>query len=467
MRKGDFGSGRGPVRMLLGMVAIVGMIGTAGVAASAQPVPPILGRGPITVQAGAGADAGAMVQTARQRGQIRVIVGLADPAVPEGQLSVAAIGAQRARLASAQTAVAAGLRQSAVTRFESIPFMVVDTDAGGLESLLADSRVATVQEDVAVPLALTQSVPLIKADQAAARGFGGKGQVVAILDTGVAKNHPMLKGKVVAEACYSTTNKKEAATSLCPGGVQSSTAAGSGKNCTIFDCEHGTHVASIAAGNASSLKGVARDAKIISIQIYSNIGGSPGAYFSDIIAGLERVYQLRKKYKIASANLSLGSSELYSSACDGKLPAVKAIIDNLRSARIATVIASGNSYADNGISAPACISSAIAVGSTTKKDKVSDFSNHSKLVDLMAPGSDIYAAVPGGYQRMNGTSMATPHVAGAWAILRQAKPKATVAEIQAALECTGVKVSRAGVAKRRIDVLAALDVLRSPATGCK
>ena len=213
--------------MLLGVVAMAGTIGTGGVVVSAQTVPSMRGQGPITVQAGGGAEAAAMVQTARQRGQMRVIVGLADPAVPEGQLSVAAVGAQRARLASAQTAVAAGLRQGAVTKFESIPFMVVDTDAAGLESLLSDSRVATVQEDVAVPLALTQSVPLIKADQAAARGFGGKGQVVAILDTGVAKNHPMLKGKVVAEACYSTTNKKEAATSLCPGGVQSSTAAGS------------------------------------------------------------------------------------------------------------------------------------------------------------------------------------------------------------------------------------------------
>ncbi len=464
MGMGDVGGGRGFVHVLLGVAAMVGAIGTGGIAASAQPAP---AEAPITVQARGGAGAAAMVQAARQRGGMRVIVGLASPAAPEDHLTASAAGAQRARLASVQDAVVSGLRQRKVTKFESIPFMVVDTDAAGLQSLLADSRVATVQEDVAVPLALTQSVPLIRADQTAARGFSGKGQVVAILDTGVAKKHPMLQGKVVSEACYSTTNKSEGAKSLCPGGIRSSTAAGSGKSCTIFDCEHGTHVASIAAGNSSSLKGVARDTKIISIQIYSNIGGSPGAYYSDIISGLERVYQLRKKYKIASANLSLGTSNLYSSPCDGQLPAVKAIIDNLRSARIATVIASGNDYADGAISAPACISTAVAVGSTTKKDKVSDFSNHSKLVDLMAPGSDIYAAVPGGYQRMSGTSMATPHVAGAWAILKQAKPNASVDEIQAALECTGVKVSRGGVTKRRINVLAALNVLRSPATGCK
>ena len=108
MRKGDFGSGRGSVRMLLGVVAMAGTIGTGGVVVSAQTVPSMRGQGPITVQAGGGAEAAAMVQTARQRGQMRVIVGLADPAVPEGQLSVAAVGAQRARLASAQTAVAAG-----------------------------------------------------------------------------------------------------------------------------------------------------------------------------------------------------------------------------------------------------------------------------------------------------------------------------------------------------------------------
>lgn len=62
--------------------------------------------------------------------------------------------------------------------------------------------------------------------------------------------------------------------------------------------------------------------------------------------------------------------------------------------------------------------------------------------------------------------MATPHVAGAFAILKQAKPSATINELQTALSCTGKPIKRAGISKPRIDVLSALNVVRSPATGC-
>ena len=67
---------------------------------------------------------------------------------------------------------------------------------------------------------------------------------------------------------------------------------------------------------------------------------------------------------------------------------------------------------------------------------------------------------------LSGTSMATPHVAGAWAILMQAKPTATVPEVLQALACTGKATARGGVSKPRIDVLKAVSVLRSPAPGC-
>jgi subtilisin family serine protease len=90
------------------------------------------------------------------------------------------------------------------------------------------------------------------------------------------------------------------------------------------------------------------------------------------------------------------------------------------------------------------------------------------MVELLAPGSNILAGVPGGMLGIkSGTSMATPHVAGAWAILKQARPSASVAEIQAALACTGKPVSRSGLAKPRIDVLKALKILRSRAPGCR
>jgi subtilisin family serine protease len=441
--------------------------------------PPIIAHTDRAAVAG-GADATAaraLLLRAETTGRLRVIVGLREPAPEESLLRVEEAVAQQARRRSRQLSLLAelGLPQVAAAQsaddaklFDTIPFVALKADKAGLERLLANPQVASVQEDRLLYPTLRQSVPLTKAGGAAAQGFSGTGQVVAVLDTGVDKRHPMLVGKVVAEACYSTTVAGES-TSLCPGGVPSSTAPGSGANCpaSIPGCDHGTHVASISAGSSASLKGLAPGAKVIAIQVFSNIGGSLGAYTSDIIRGLERVHALRSTYKIASVNLSLGGG-VSSTDCDSAEPATKAVIDKLRAARIATVIASGNDALDGFVSFPACISTAVAVGSTDKLDQVSFFSNHDAMVELLAPGSSIMAAVPGGMLGVkSGTSMATPHVAGAWAILKQAKPSAGVAEIQAALACTGKPVSRGGTTKPRLDVLKALNVLRSPAPGCR
>ena len=86
----------------------------------------------------------------------------------------------------------------------------------------------SVQEDVPVPPALQQSTQIVHANDVIAKGIVGTNRVVAILDTGVAKRHPMFAGgKVVSEACYST-NSPPNTSSLCPGGATSSTASGSG-----------------------------------------------------------------------------------------------------------------------------------------------------------------------------------------------------------------------------------------------
>src|SRR6185437_4490804 len=106
---------------------------------------------------------------------------------------------------------------------------------------------------------------------------------------------PFLSGKVVAEACYSTTLTAEGTASLCPGGAPATTATDSGLPCSpsIDGCYHGTHVAGIAAGRGSSFSGVAKDATIIAIQVFSEdvTSSPPGttSYESDIIAGLEEV----------------------------------------------------------------------------------------------------------------------------------------------------------------------------------
>lgn len=448
--------------------------------AHAQGAPPR----PITVYAGMeGGAAGASELSARasQQGVLRVIVGLRETLADEDKMAPEQAKAQRSRLRSSQQAVAAaraGAGDDGVSYFETIPFLALNADSATLQRLLADPRVSSIQQDVPLRPVLLQSVPLIKADKAAALGFGGAGQVVAVIDSGVAKNHAIFAGgKIVSEACYSTTVPGHS-NSLCPSGAGSSTTAGSGINCpnSVDSCDHGTHVASIAVGNTGSIKGVARGAKAIAIKAVSRFtsavdcfgGPAPCAayYGSDILKGLERVYALRTTMKIAAANMSIGGAT-YPTACDAVSPAMTSIINKLKTAKIATVIAAGNNGLDGSVTFPGCISAAVTVGATTKSDVITNFTNYATMVDLMAPGQDIRAAVPGGYATFSGTSMATPHVAGAFAILKQAKPTATVTEVQNALSCTGKKITWAGITRSRIDVLAALNVIRSPATGCK
>ena len=130
------------------------------------------------------------------------------------------------------------------------------------------------------------------------------------------------------------------------------------------------------------------------------------------------------------------------------------------------MVASGNEYYTNAVSSPACVANAVAVGSTNDSDLVSSLSNSSNLVDLLAPGEYITSSVPGGgYESWRGTSMAAPHVAGAWAVLRQRYPTASVSQILGYLQTTGVLItdSKNGITKPRIQVdAAAWYILNAP-----
>src|SRR5256885_7663205 len=163
-----------------------------------------------------------------------------------------------------------------------------------------------------------------------------------------------------------------------------------------------------------------------------------GAFTSDIIAGLERVYAMAPDLNVVSVNMSLGGGS-FAAPCDTE--PYKPIIDNLRSIGVATVVAAGNSSTTSSISSPACISTAISVGSTDKSNHVSWFSSVAPFLSLFAPGESITSSVPGGaFQAFNGTSMAAPHVAGTWGLLRQAVPGASVGTILSALRETGLPI---------------------------
>ena len=356
-----------------------------------------------------------------------------------------------------------------IRRFRTIPFFAAEASPAALRRLEADAAVATIEEDSADVVSLAQSVPLVGGPAAWTAGFSASGWTVAIVDTGVDAFHPFLDGKVVSEACYSNAGGGAGGISLCPGGAPASTAPGSASPCAGYiGCDHGTHVTGIAAGRGGSFSGVGRDATVIAIQAFTGFpANSPtcGAsacvvsFASDQILALERVLALRDTYHIAAVNMSLGGSVKFTDAasCDAANPSRKAAIDHLRSAGIATVISSGNESYVDGLAAPGCISSAIGVGSTTKADALSSFSNAASFLSLLAPGSSIVSSVPGGgFASLSGTSMAAPHVTGAWAVLKGRKPGASVAEILTALSATGLPIadgrSGASTVSRRIRV---------------
>ena len=422
-----------------------------------------------------------LINNARQSGTAYVIVGLHTEFIPEGNLSKTASNIQRENIKKAQNDFLSRFQSFSVGNvklFEYIPFLAFVTNAETLEQMRSDETISSIQEDEIAEPALAESTPIVGANAAWASGFTGNGQTVAILDSGVDKNHTFLAGKVISEACYSSNNASS--TSVCPSGVTESTASDSGLHCptTTNGCAHGTNVAGIAAGRGTTFSGVAKDANIIAIQMFSQFTGttncgatSPCALYwtSDLIRGLERVRTLANSMNnIVAVNLSLQTGQQYTSNCDSPHAATKAAIDNLRSVGIATIICSGNFSFTNALTAPACISTAISVGSTddgssgTVLDTVSNFSDSSPLLHLLAPGRWINSSIPNNqYANYSGTSMATPHVVGAFAILKQRNPNASIDRILGALIATGQPITdtRNGIVKPRIRINNALQII--------
>jgi subtilisin family serine protease len=397
----------------------------------------------------------ALTAKAQETGAVRVIVRLAANVTPQ-----ALPGAQSAAV---RAFTSAGVKEAALIS-PRLPYVVAEVNAEQLRTMYASPQFAEWSEDRLARPTLAQSVPLIQAPDVWALGGRGAGQAVAILDTGVDRNHPFLAGRVVAEACFSTTSAINGSTSVCPGGQSSQTGAGAAAPCSPSGCEHGTHVAGIAAGKGTDFSGVAPDADIIAVQVFSRFtgaacgGASPcvASFTSDQIRALDFVLQQAGQRPVASVNMSLGGGRS-TTACDNDL--TKPVIDQLRAAGVAVAIASGNDGFRDSVSFPGCISTAVTVGATSKQDQIAQFSNCGPQVDLHAPGVNITSSIPGGqFAAFSGTSMATPHVAGAFASLKSLHPTATVDALESALKTSGLDVG----GRPRIRLLEANTALGAP-----
>ncbi|QCX78782.1 Subtilisin BPN' precursor [Streptomyces sp. YIM 121038] len=267
---------------------------------------------------------------------------------------------------------------------------------------------------------LDKSVKQIGAPKAWQAGYDGKGVKIAVLDTGVDATHPDLKEQVV--------------------GAKNFTPSPDAKD----RVGHGTHVASIAAGTGtknSAYKGVAPGAKVLNGKVLGDEGSGDD---SGIIAGIE--WAAAEGADVV--NLSLGGGDT-----PGVDPLEAAVNKVSEDKGILFAIAAGNDGAPASVGSPGSADAALTVGAVDDKDKLADFSSQGPRVgdgaikpDVTAPGVDITAAAapgsqiekevgqkPEGYLTISGTSMATPHAAGAAALLKQQHPTWKYTELKGAL----------------------------------
>lgn len=465
------------------LLAATTALGALPLASPASAAPP--GPAPAT---GPGHDrsAEALAQRADREGPLRVVVEV------DSTHNARAVAEEGRRNGASQ-----------VRSLSHLPYVALEGNGQTLRALDRNPHVVAIDEDIARPPNLGSTLGVINADDTQALGWTGAGQTIAILDSGIDADHPFFNdnngtpanSRIVSQACYSTPSNNTDEFSLCPGGVTSSTAAGSADidgnaQCAGIGsrCDHGTHVAGIAAGDGTGVtgapgSGVAPDAQIIAIQVFTRFNDtadcSPNpapcvlTWDSDNLAGLNRVAALdtaNAGWNIVAANMSLGGGSS-STACDGD--SRKTAVDTLLGAGIATVISSGNSSMLNAVGAPGCISTAVTVGNTADDDSVSASSNRGPLLDIFAPGQTVDASiVDDAWGSKTGTSMSAPHVAGAFAVLRQAYPARTIANLLGDMTSTGVPITYATNASTppatattpRLNLLAALQAFNAPPT---
>ena len=301
-----------------------------------------------------------------------------------------------------------------ITRtYHIIDGLAVNLPQSAIDNLKHDPSVISVDLDVEVKALDLGADTQIRANQVWAAGDTGQGIPVAILDTGIGTTHPEFSGRIAL--CHSEITN----TNTCED-----------------QNGHGTHTAGIAgaAGVNPSAKGVA---PAVSLDIDQVLDSKGSGSISGVIAGID--WATTNHAKVIS--MSLGTSPISTTQpnCDTAIPSLTAAVNNAVASGVTVVAAAGNS-GNQGVGAPGCISSTIAVGAVDSTDTIASFSSvGGPMADhgIVAPGVNIFSSyLGGGYATLSGTSMATPHVSGTIGLMLQSNPTLTPAQIKNTLFST-------------------------------
>ncbi|NLM37414.1 MAG: S8 family peptidase [Firmicutes bacterium] len=305
--------------------------------------------------------------------------------------------------------------------------LAVELPSEALLKLIPETRVKMVWPDANATPCLDVAIPAIGADQVHRAGLTGKGVVVAVIDTGIAPHPDLMQPEPRIVGWYDLVY---------------------GKKEPYDDEGHGTHVAGIIAGNGynsgGEFSGVAPGALLVGVKVLDHRGSGP---ISRVIAGIQWVVEHKEEYRIKILNLSLGAPPEEGYRTD---PASKAVEAAWRAGLLVCVAAGNMGPKQRTITTPGISPRALTVGSINDQgtipredDVINDFSSRGPTIDrlakpdLVAPGANITSLkTDEGYVAQSGTSMATPMVAGAAALLWEKDPTLTPSRVRELLVAT-------------------------------
>ncbi|MBI4449260.1 S8 family serine peptidase [Candidatus Woesearchaeota archaeon] len=299
--------------------------------------------------------------------------------------------------------------------FDAINAMSGRVSQDGYEALLRSPDVLAIYPDTQVRAFLNESVTIINASRVhnltLNSSITGNGASVCVIDTGISYTHSDF-------GSCSITNVRNGACAAVTQGFDFV----NNDDDPLDDEGHGSHIAGIIASRDPAFRGVAPAARITPIKALDATGSGSA---SNVIAGINWCIANATRLNITAISMSLGDVTSSQGHCDDNNVFANPISQAVQ-AGLLVVVASGNDgfggSSNAGISSPACVSNATAVGSTTKQDTVSSFTNRAPSLDVLAPGSGITSTLfntGSGHTILSGTSMATPHVAGVAALLSQ------------------------------------------------